>query len=114
MPQHGNPTLCESDNGKVSILSNGITYKLQFKNIMLILTSQQLHDLKRYLDQLDPEEWFSTPYEEFAFIYFKPLCASYFVSREDLDELLQLLLEAAAMVKVHQRLFFKTEKTRSN
>lgn len=114
MQQHENTILCESENGRVSILNSGIAYKLHFKNMMLILTSQQLHALKKYLENLDPEEWFFTPDEEFALVYFTPLCANYFMTREDLKELLQLLLEAMAMVKVHQRLFFKQEKTRIN
>ncbi len=114
MLQQGNTTLCESENGRLSILNSGIAYKLYFKNMMLILTSQQLHALKKYLENLDPEAWFVTPDDEFALIYFTPLCANYYMTREDLSELLQLLLEALAMVKVHQRLFFKNERTRIN
>lgn len=114
MSNQENTILCESENGQVSILNSGIAFKLHFKGIMLILTSQQLHALKKYLENLNPETWFATPHEEIAFIYFTPLCADYLMSRDDLKELLQLLLEATAMVKVHQRLFFKNEKTRIN
>lgn len=114
MPQHETTILCESENGEVSILSSGIAFKLHFKDIMLILTSHQLYSLKKYLESFEHEKWFNTPYEEFAFIYFTPLCTHYFMSRDDLNELQRLLLEATAMVKVHQRLFFKTEKSRIN
>lgn len=114
MQQHQNTILCESENGRVLILNSGIAYKLHFKDMMLILTSQQLYALKKYLENLNPEEWFVTSDDEFALIYFTPLCANYFMTRDDLAELLQLLLEAMAMVKVHQRLFFKNEKTRIN
>lgn len=114
MQQQGKATLCESDNGRVNALNSGVAYELTFKDILLILTPQQLDALKRYLENLDSEVWFRTPEEEFALIYFAPLCANYYLTRQDLAEMLRLLLEASAMIKVHQRLFLKNDKTRIN
>jgi hypothetical protein len=114
MQQQGKATLCESENGKVCALNNGVAYELRFKDILLLLTPQQLNALKIYLEDLDSAEWFRTPGKEFALIYFAPLFANYYMTRDDLSEILSLLLEASAMVKVHQRLYLKNGKTRIN
>lgn len=114
MQQQDKATLCKSANGRVKALNSGVAYELKFKDILLILTPQQFDALKRYLENLDSEVWFRAPDEEFALIYFAPLCANYYMTRKDLAEILCLLLEASAMIKVHQRLFLKNDKTRIN
>jgi len=114
MQQQSKATLCESGNGKVFALNNGVAYELRYKDILLILTHQQLNALRFYLENLDSAEWFRTTGKEFALIYFAPLFANYYMTREDLSEMLSLLLEASAMVKVHQRLYLKNDKTRIN
>ena len=114
MQQQNRTTLCESENGRVSVVNNGVAYELNFRDIILILTSQQFYALRRYLERLDENEWFRSSEEEFSLVYFAPLCANYYMTRKDLQEMLKLLLEASAMIKVHQRLYFKTEKTRIN
>ena len=114
MQQHGKVLLCETENGRLRALNNGLAYELKFRDILLLLTPQQLHSLKSYLENLDSEVWFKTTREEFALIYFAPLCANYYMTRTDLAEMLQLLLEASAMIKVHQRLYLKNDKTRIN
>lgn len=114
MQQQGKVALCETENGRLNALNSGVAYELKFRDILLILTPQQLHSLKRYLENLDSEVWFMTPHEEFALVYFAPLCANYYMTRRDLAEMLKLLLEASAMIKVHQRLYLKNDKTRIN
>jgi len=114
MQQQAKVLLCETENGRLGALNSGLAYELRYRNILLILTPQQLHSLKHYLENLDPEVWFQAPEEEFAFIYFAPLCANYYMTRDDLAEMLNLLLEATAMVKVHQRLYLKNDKSRIN
>jgi len=114
MQLHGKATLCESENGKVSVVNSGVAYKLNFKQITLYCTAQQLQALKHYIEHLDANVWFKTAEAEFALIHFAPLCANYYLTRKDLQEISQLLLEATAMIKVHRHLFFKKDKTRIN
>ena len=58
MQQQDKATLCKSANGRVKALNSGVAYELKFKDILLILTSQQFDALKRYLENLDSEVWF--------------------------------------------------------
>ncbi|MFP4089398.1 MAG: DUF6686 family protein [Cyclobacteriaceae bacterium] len=114
MQQRTKITLCKSHHGIVEVVNRGVAYELRFKNILMLMTSQQVYALNRCLKNINPKDWFLTPDDTFALIHLTPLCAHYMLSRQDVAELRQLLLEATAMIKVHQHLYFRMERTRTN
>lgn len=107
MQQNDKSILCESENGKLSVFNNAVAYELQFKQIVLVLSSEKIHALKNQLENLQASDWFSTPAERFTFFHFSPISGNFFLSESDVAELLQLLLEATAMIKVYRKLIFK-------
>lgn len=114
MQRHAKITLCKTKNGLVEVVNRGVAYELRFRHILMFMTAQQVHALDRYLRHLNPEDWFKADDDTYALIHMAPLCAHYMLSRQDVRELRQLLLEATAMIKVHQHLYYTKERTRIN
>lgn len=108
MQQDDKSVLCESENGTVSVFNNAVAYELKYKQINMILNSEQIHNLKKELEDLKDSDWFSTAEMKFTFFNFPQLSGSYLLTESEAAEMLQLLLEASAMIKVHLKLFFKT------
>lgn len=100
--------LCESENGIVSVFNNTVAYELKYKQIVIILNSEQVHSLKNELQNLKDSDWFSTAALKLTFFNFPQLNGNYLISESEVAEMLQLLLEATAMIKVHHKLFLKT------
>lgn len=107
MQHNDKTTLCESENGRISVFNNAVAYEFRFKKIVLILTGEKIHALKTQLENLEESEWFSTTEEKFILFNFAPLSGNFFLSESEVEELHQLLLEATAMIKVYRKLFFK-------
>lgn len=108
MQQDDKTVLCESENGTVSAFNNAVAYELRYKQIVLILNSEQICKLKRDLQELKDLDWITTPDMKFTFFSFPQLSGNYLIKEEEVAEMLSLLLEASAMIKVHLKLFLKT------
>ncbi|MEQ9437824.1 MAG: hypothetical protein RIG62_02210 [Cyclobacteriaceae bacterium] len=106
--------LCTNNLGKITALNPGVAYELTFKQVHLLLTASQIHQLKDELERLDEREWFLTSEESFSLLRFPLMDFSIRVTRSEMDQLMQLLLEATAMMKVHHWLAFRTERSRTN
>nr|WKN39963.1 hypothetical protein K4G66_14815 [Tunicatimonas sp. TK19036] len=106
--------LCKNELGKITALNPGVAYELTFKQVHLLLTSSQIHQLKDEMERLDEQEWFLGSDEPFALLRFPFMDFSIWVTRSEMDMLMQLLLEATAMMKVHHWLAFRTERSRTN
>ncbi len=107
MQHNDKTTLCESENGIVSVFNNAVAYELKFKQLSILLTGEQIHQLKNVLEQVKEEHWFKTEEGQFTFFLFPRQIGHFLLSQGEVTELLKLLLEATAMIKVHQKLFFK-------
>ncbi|MEM9671048.1 MAG: hypothetical protein ACFB15_00540 [Cyclobacteriaceae bacterium] len=106
--------LCTNSLGKITALTPGVAYEFTFKNVHLLLTASQIHQLKVELEPLEEQDWFLTSEEAFTLLRFPFLNFSLWVTRPEFNKLLQLLLEAEAMMKVHHWLAFRTERSRTN
>lgn len=106
--------LCKNTLGKITALNPGVAYELTFKQVHLLLTASQIHQLKDELERLDDQEWFLSSDEPFSLLRFPFMDFTIWVTRSEMDELMQLLLEATAMMKVHHWLAFRTERSRAN
>lgn len=106
--------LCTNSFGKIIALNPGVAYELTFKNANLLLTASQIHQLKYELENLDDQDWFLTSEGAFTLLRFPFSNFSLWITRNELNKLMQLLLEATAMMKVHHWLAFRTERSRTN
>lgn len=106
--------LCTNSLGKIVALNPGVAYELTFKDTHLLLTASQIHQLKCELEQLDDQDWFLTSEGAFTLLRFPFSDFSLWITQAELNKLMQLLLEATAMMKVHHWLAFRTERSRTN
>lgn len=107
--QHTDKTiLCESTHGKISVYNNAVAYHLTFGQIDVVLHGEQIHALIDTLEGLSAADWFTTPTHSFTFLHIDQLQGNFLLSEEEVADLLKLLREGAAMIKVHHKLFFKT------
>ncbi len=106
--QHTDKTiLCESNYGKISVYNNAVAYHLTFKQITVVLHGEQIHALMDTLAGLSASDWFTTPASSFTFFHIDQLQGNFLLSEEEVADLLKLLREGTAMIKVHHKLFFK-------
>ena len=105
MQQHEKSILCRSNHGFLSVLHHGLAYAFTFKNINLLLEPEQIDVFKHTLESLDEREWFRLADGAFTLLSIGRLNASFYLTRTEVEEMSNLLQEASAMVKVHQRLF---------
>lgn len=108
MQQDDKTVLCESENGSVSAFNNAVAYELRYKQMVLILNSEQIHKLQQNLQELKDWDWITTSGTKFTFFSFPPLSGNYLLDEREVAEILALLLEAVAMIKVHLKLFLRT------
>ncbi|MGB3589711.1 MAG: hypothetical protein WBA23_24400 [Tunicatimonas sp.] len=106
--------LCRNTLGKITALNPGVAYELTFKNVYLLLTASQIHQLKDELELLNEQDWFLGTEESFTLLRLPFMNFSVLITQLEQDQLMQLLLEAAAMMKVHHWLAFRTERSRIN
>jgi len=106
--------LCKNNLGNITALNPGVAYELTFKNVYLLLTASQIHQLKDELELLNERDWFLGSEEAFTLLRLPFLNFSVWITQSELAQLMQLLLEAAAMMKVHHWLAFRTERSRTN
>lgn len=104
MQQHEKPTLCRSKHGSLSVLHHGLAYAFTFKNIELLLAPEEIDAFKQSLEGLDALEWFVLSNGKFVLLSLRRFDASVYLTEEEVTEMIALLQEASAMVKVHQRL----------
>ena len=100
-------TLCKSENGIISVFNNAVAYELRYKQVVTLLTGVQIQELKDELEKMKETDWFLMGNEKFFFFQFPQINGYFMLSEAEVNELLQLLLEASAMVKVYRKLFFK-------
>ena len=105
MQQREKSILCRSEHGFLSVLHHGLAYAFTFKNIDLLLEPDEIDVFRQTLESLDEQEWFLLPTGAFTLLTVGRLNASVYLTRAEVEELISLLQEAFAMVKVHQRLF---------
>ena len=105
MQQHEKSILCQSKHGFLSVLHHGLTYAFTFKNIDLMLDPEEIDIFKHTLERLDERAWFRLPEGSFTLLPIGRLNASVYLTHAEVEEMIKLLQEASAMVKVHQRLF---------
>ena len=105
MQQHSRSVLCRSEQGSLSVLDHGLAYSFTFKSIRLLLTADEVDTFRQSLEDLDEREWIAAPEATFVLLPVQRLNACTWLTRPEVDEMIKLLLEASAMVKVHQRLF---------
>jgi hypothetical protein len=106
--------LCTNSLGKITALTPGVAYELTFKDVHLLLTASQIHQLKVELEHLEEQDWFLTSEDAFTLLRFPFLDFSLWVTRSEMNKMMQLLREATAMMKVHHWLAFRTERSRTN
>ncbi|WKN41415.1 hypothetical protein [Tunicatimonas pelagia] len=106
--------LCRNRVGEITALNPGVAYELTFKNVYLLLTASQIHQLKDELELLNEQDWFLGSAEAFTLLQLPLMDFSTWVTQSELEQLMQLLLEAVAMMKVHHWLAFRTERSRTN
>ncbi len=106
--------LCQNSLGEITAINPGIAYEFTFKNVHLLLTASQIHQLKEEFERIDDSDWFRATEEDFTLLRFSAANFSVWVTRPDWEKLMQLLLEATAMMKVHHWLAFRTERSRTN
>jgi len=106
--------LCKNPLGKIAALNPGVAYELTFKNVYLLLTASQIHQLKDELELLNERDWFIGSDEPFILLRLPFMNFSVWITQSELEQLMQLLLEAVAMMKVHHWLAFRTERSRTN
>ena len=105
MQQREKSILCWSEHGFLSVLHHGLAYAFTFKSIKLLLAPDEIDAFKRSLKNIEAQEWFLSSEEEFTLFSVGRLNASFYLTRAEVTEMVALLQEASAMVKVHQRLF---------
>ena len=105
MQQREQPILCRSEHGCLSVLHHGLAYAFTFKNIDLLLEPDEIDVFKHTLESLDEQEWILAPDGMFVLLSIGRLNASFYLTHPQVEEMISLLQEASAMVKVHQRLF---------
>ena len=97
--------LCRSEHGFLSVLHHGLAYAFTFKNIDLLLEPDEIDVFKQTLEDLDEQDWFLLPKGKFTLFSVVRSNASFYLDEAEVNEMIRLLQEASAMVKVHQRLF---------
>lgn len=105
MQQHKPTILCQSERGYLAVLDHGMAYSFSFKNIALLLAADEVDVFRQQLESLEEPEWLLAPTGRFVLLPIARLNACFYLTQAEVDEMVTLLLEAAAMVKVHQRLF---------
>lgn len=106
--------LCKNSLGKIVALNPGVAYELTFKNVQLLVTASQIHQLKDELERHNSQDWFLSSEGDFTLMRLPCMDFSVWITRTELEKLVQLLLEASAMMKVHHWLAFRTERSRTN
>ena len=105
MQQHPRSVLCRSECGSLTVLDHGLAYSFTFKNIRLLLTADEVDVFRQSLENLDEQEWVIAPEGAFVLLPIYRMDACVWLTRSEVDEMIELLREASAMIKVHQRLF---------
>ena len=103
-------TLCQSKQGSLNILHHGLAYDFAFKNIHLLLAADEIDAFKKTLENLNEQDWFLLPDGKFVLLSVPRLGASFYLTQAEVSEMMALLLEASAMVKVHQRLLHRVSR----
>ncbi len=102
MQQPYETILCRSERGWVAGLPHGLAYAFTYQNISVHLTEEEIGWLKQQLDDLDAHEWFCLPNGKFVLLTIPRLEGCFYLGEAEVNEMKDLLREAAAMVKVHQ------------
>ncbi len=110
MQQSEKTTLCRSEQGSLAILQHGLAYDFAFKNIHLLLAAEEIDAFKQTLEDLNEQDWFLLPDGRFVLLSVPRLNASFYLTQTEVREMIVLLLEASAMVKVHQRLLHRMRR----
>ena len=105
MQSHEKSILCQSEHGFLSVLHHGLAYAFTFKNIDLLLEPDEIDVFRCTLKDLDERDWFLLPEGKFTLFSVGRLNACFYLNEAEVHEMMRLLQEASAMVKVHQRLF---------
>ena len=102
MQQPYETILCRSKRGWVAGLPHGLAYAFTYQNISLHLTEEEIGRLKQQLEDLEAPEWFRLPDGKFILLTIPRLEGCFYLGEVEVNEMKDLLGEAAAMVKVHQ------------
>ncbi len=102
MQQPYDTVLCRSARGWVAGLPHGLAYAFTYQNISLHLTEEEISRLKQRLESLDEREWFWSSDDRFILLTIPRLKGCFYLEEAEVSEMIDLLREAAAMVKVHQ------------
>ncbi len=102
MQQPYDTVLCRSERGWVAGLPHGLAYAFTYRNISLHLTEEEIGRLKQRLEDLDESEWFWLADGRFTLLTIPRLAGCFYLEEAEVNEIKDLLREAAAMVKVHQ------------
>ena len=83
-------------------MPHGLAYTFTYQNISLYLTEEEIGRLKQQLEDLEAPEWFRLPDGKFVLLTIPRLEGCFYLGEAEVNEMKDLLGEAAAMVKVHQ------------
>ncbi len=107
MEQHKPIVLCQSDQGHLSVSRHGLAYAFTFKDIDLLFTGDEVDVFRRSLERIEATAWFHTPDETFVLFPIARLNACVYLTRPEVEEIISLLSEASAMIKVYERLLHR-------
>lgn len=102
MQQPYDTVLCRSERGWFAGLAHGLAYAFTYQDISLHLTEEEISWLKQRLEDLREREWFQLPEGKFVLLTIPRLEGCFYLEEAEVDEMKDLLREAAAMAKVHQ------------
>ncbi len=102
MQQSYDTVLCRTARGWVAGLPHGLAYAFTYQNITLQLTEEEISRLKQRLEDIETHEWFQLSDCQFTLLTVPRLEGCFYLEEAEVDEMINLLGEAAAMVKVHQ------------
>ena len=104
MQQPYDTVLCRSERGWFAGLPHGLAYAFTYRNMRLHLTEEEINLLKEHLDNLEETAWFRLPDRRFTFLATPGSGGCFYLEETEVEEIKDLLREASAMAKVHQRL----------
>ena len=104
MQQYSRSILCRSERGFLAVLNHGLAYSFTFKNVHLVLAADEVDTFRHSLEGIDEREWIIAPETSFTLLPIPRANVCVWLTRSEVDEMIALLREAAAMIKVHQRL----------
>jgi hypothetical protein len=107
MQQPYDTVLCRSEHGCFAGFPHGLTYALTYQSISLYLTEEEVDQLRQHLGALEEHAWFRLPGGRFTLLTVPSLNGCLYLEEAEVNEIVGLLGEAAAMVKVHQCLLHR-------